>query len=257
MEHSIIEGEVSPTSIPKVSSRDGAVMANSRDVAEYFGKLHKNVIRDIENLLAKKPDLGRLNFEHTPYVDGQNGQTYKSFEMDRTGFTLLAMGFTGEKALDWKISYIAAFDAMESELRAKPRVMIDYTDPKVLLGVLSHLQEQVVEKDKMIAGMVVKVDAHDRIADTFGKFSRTAAAKMLGVPPNVLIRWLVTHGWTYERGRDVLGYQPKINAGYLTNKIETGMREDGTEWSRTSVYITPKGLTILAKAFAPALTEVD
>lgn len=71
------------------------MFATSRDVAEYFEKRHDNVLRDIDALVAE----GVLNFEETPYVNAQNGQTYRCFEMDRDGFTLLAMGFTGPKAV--------------------------------------------------------------------------------------------------------------------------------------------------------------
>ncbi|WP_286084191.1 Rha family transcriptional regulator [Agrobacterium sp. FDAARGOS_525] len=71
------------------------VVANSLDVAAYFGKRHDNVVRDIENLFEQ--DV--LNFEEAPYTNEQNGQTYRAFDMTRDGFTLLAMGFTGAKAL--------------------------------------------------------------------------------------------------------------------------------------------------------------
>ena len=49
---------------PVVFIQDGEVFANSRDVAAYFGKQHRNIIRDIEKLVAG----GVLNFEETPYI---------------------------------------------------------------------------------------------------------------------------------------------------------------------------------------------
>lgn len=97
---------------------NGQPTASSRDIAEHFGKEHKNVLRDIENLIGGLP-----NFEHTPmffkttYIHPQNGQAYPMYLMNRDGFTLLAMGFTGKEALEWKIKYINAFNAMEQELR--------------------------------------------------------------------------------------------------------------------------------------------
>ena len=66
-------------------------------VAERFGKEHKNVLRDIENLSCSE-EFRRLNFEHTPYVHPQNGQTYKMYVMTKDGFTFLVMGYTGETA---------------------------------------------------------------------------------------------------------------------------------------------------------------
>lgn len=70
---------------PIVFAKDGDVFANSREVAAYFGKRHDNVIRDIENLIKSEPKLGLLNFEDTPIIDPQNGQTYRSFDMDEGG----------------------------------------------------------------------------------------------------------------------------------------------------------------------------
>ena len=83
---------------PVVFIQDGEVFANSRDVAEYFEKRHDHLVRSIENLIAE----GVPNFGDIPYIVPQNGQTYKTYNMDRDGFTLLAMGFSGKKALQFK-----------------------------------------------------------------------------------------------------------------------------------------------------------
>ena len=60
-------------------------------MAAYFGKRHDHILRDIDALVTE----GVPNFGETPYVSEQNGQTYRSFDMTKDGFTLLAMGFTG------------------------------------------------------------------------------------------------------------------------------------------------------------------
>lgn len=101
---------------PIVFIKDGEVFANSRNVAAYFGKQHGHVIRDIEKLIAE----GVSNFGETPYLEPQNGQIYKTYNMTRDGFTLLAMGFTGRKALQFKLRYIEQFNAMEAELKRQP-----------------------------------------------------------------------------------------------------------------------------------------
>lgn len=106
-----------------VSLKDGKPVTTSRIVAESFGKEHRNVLRDIDNIIANPAyqERGLLNFEQTPYIDPQNGQTYRVYEMDRQGFEILAMGFTGEEALRWKFKYSDAFAAMETELK-KPSI---------------------------------------------------------------------------------------------------------------------------------------
>lgn len=101
---------------PTVTIVDGKPTTLSTDLACHFGKLHANVLRDIRNLLPQLPNGGVLNFEETPCTDPQNGQTYPAYRLTRDGFTLLAMGFTGKKALAFKLAYIDAFNRMEAEL---------------------------------------------------------------------------------------------------------------------------------------------
>lgn len=85
-----------------LSTQNGEPVASSRQIAESFGKEHRNVMRDIENLMT----AGVLKNEQTPmfykteYTHEQNGQTYPMSLMNRDGFTLLAMGFTGKAALN-------------------------------------------------------------------------------------------------------------------------------------------------------------
>ena len=97
-----------------VQTRNSKPVTTSLKIAEVFEKMHKNVIQDIETL-AIPEDFGRLNFQPTNYTDKQ-GKMKKAYEVTRNGFTLLAMGYTGEKAMKFKIAYINAFDAMENAL---------------------------------------------------------------------------------------------------------------------------------------------
>lgn len=104
---------------PVVEQIDGKVWTTSYDVARCFGKLHKNVIRDIESIVQKKPQLRGLNFELTFEIK-QIGNTKRRtpyYRIDKDGFTLLAMGFSGDKALDFKIDYIQAFNRMERTIQ--------------------------------------------------------------------------------------------------------------------------------------------
>lgn len=89
------------------------VVTTSLKVAEVFGKEHKNVLQSIENLVAENSAAKFFNL--ATYKN--RGKEYPMYEMDRDGFSLLVMGFTGEKALKWKIEYINAFNAMEAELK--------------------------------------------------------------------------------------------------------------------------------------------
>lgn len=253
-----LNSEMNAARMPIVRMKDGEARADSRDVAAFFDKRHDHVLRDIRALIAKEPRLGLSNFGETPFIEPSTGQTYHYFEMDRRGFTVLAMGFTGGRALEWKLRYIDAFELMEDELRRRPQAIINYSDPTVIIGVYKALESQIAAKDQKIAvqqtqivEMQPKVEAHDRIAESHGTFNRTVAAKMLGITPHTLIRWMRTNQWTYRRpgSADDIAYQDKISSGYLEHKIATGQRGDGTTWASTHVYVTPRGLAALAKHF--------
>lgn len=105
-------------SVPALEVVNGHPTTLSTQVAEYFGKRHDSVLRDIRNLIQKCENLNLHNFVEVDYKTSK-GQSYKAYRMDRKGFVLLAMGFTGEKALQFKIAYIDAFDRMEAIIQKK------------------------------------------------------------------------------------------------------------------------------------------
>jgi Rha family phage regulatory protein len=93
------------------------LVTSSRDIAEKFEKRHNNVIRDIEDIfLGQNSKLSSDYFIESSYKAG-TGKSYKEYLLTRDGFSLLAMGFTGAKALKWKLKYIEAFNKMEEELK--------------------------------------------------------------------------------------------------------------------------------------------
>ncbi|CAO3451101.1 Phage antirepressor protein [Azospirillum argentinense] len=103
---------------PVVFVDGGSVRTNSLDVSSYFRKDHKNVLRDVRKLIGRRPELNRLKFALVERPDAK-GELRPTYDMDRDGFTLLAMGFTGEEALDFKLQYIERFNEMEKALKEK------------------------------------------------------------------------------------------------------------------------------------------
>lgn len=100
-----------------LSAQNGEPVASSRQIAESFEKNHRDVLRAIDSLKEDVRNFAQMFFEtDTPDSYGRPQRTYL---MTRDGFTLLAMGFTGKAALEWKLKYIAAFNAMEKELATK------------------------------------------------------------------------------------------------------------------------------------------
>jgi Rha family phage regulatory protein len=84
-------------------------------VAEKFGKRHDDVLKAIRVLLAEMPPEGLRNFAEI-FVEDSYGRKQPAYEMSRDGFSLLAMGFTGKKALQWKLKFLEGFNLMEQAL---------------------------------------------------------------------------------------------------------------------------------------------
>ena len=101
--------------IADLTEIDGQPMTTSRKVAARFKKAHKTVLRSIKRIEAAQPEFSRLNFVPRDYVD-ERGKSQPEYLMTRDGFALLAMGFTGDAAMSWKIVYINAFNRMAEEI---------------------------------------------------------------------------------------------------------------------------------------------
>ncbi|WP_088815479.1 MULTISPECIES: Rha family transcriptional regulator [Listeria] len=99
-----------------VIMKNQEAVTSSLNVAEGFEKEHKHVLRDLDNLKGVVQNWTDL-FREDIYTHPQNKQQYRIVYMNRDGFTLLAMGFTGKKALQFKLKYIEAFNKMEQHIK--------------------------------------------------------------------------------------------------------------------------------------------
>ena len=123
---------------------EGQPLTNSVLVAEKFYRRHDNVYQAIGKLLITCPEkLGHL-FIESSYIDIQ-GKDRPMYIMNRDGFTLLAMGFTGKKALQFKLDYIEAFNKMEKAIKEVPILPspIDVTVLKQLVETTQVMAAQI------------------------------------------------------------------------------------------------------------------
>lgn len=155
-----------------VSVNHGQLVTDSRKVAAHFNKRHDHVIRDIGTLvggLPKNGDTQRM-FYKTSYINAQNGQTYPMYLMNRDGFSLLVMGFTGKAALEWKLKFLEAFNTMEKALREQQAV------PKITPN--PHYRTRMIKTAVKDIG-----DTADTIAQVFHVkkgIAMTASMQMVG-----------------------------------------------------------------------------
>lgn len=113
--------------VPRVFRRDTNLLCSSEDVGKHFGKRHYHLMRDIRDILAKIPPKdGDMSWFRESTILDSYGREQPSYDMTKDGFALLVMGWTGEKAMAFKIAYIAEFNRME---QGAHHLLEDQTEP--------------------------------------------------------------------------------------------------------------------------------
>ncbi|EAJ2991275.1 hypothetical protein CYA84_08725 [Campylobacter coli] len=115
------------------------VTTTSLDIAAVFNKRHDNIIAKIETF--PKDSFTDLNFKASKYIDS-TGRILPCYKITRDGFSLLVMGFTGEKAYKWKVEFIKVFNEMEKRLRNIEYEKHDKLAFRQSLGYKSQLAQQ-------------------------------------------------------------------------------------------------------------------
>lgn len=209
-------------------------VTTSKKIAEVFEKEHRNVLRDIDAL----KDV--LNFEQMFFETTEPdsyGRPQRVYQMNRDGFSLLAMGFTGQKALEWKIKYIEAFNYMEQQLNT-PEVQMAHG----LLAAKTLLEK----KDKLIKEMKPKADYFDALVDKKLNTTVRDTAKEFGIKESVLIKFLLDKGYTY-RQNDKRGKKGSLRPYAQYTESGKGLftlkdaQNNINGWAGQQMLITPKG----------------
>ena len=128
---------------------NGVVMTSSRRIAEVFGKEHKHVIRNIEENLKY---FTKPNFGLSEYTDN-SGKKNKMYLLDRDFTSFIIMGFTGEKAKEWKVKYINAFNMMENMLKNGTQLT---EEEKLKLQLFSKDSLEVVQAHNKLLELATK-----------------------------------------------------------------------------------------------------
>lgn len=124
-----------------VIMKNQQAVTTSLQVAENFDKNHQHVLRDLDALKEGVQNWTDLFCEDT-YVHPQNKQEYRMIYMNRDGFTLLAMGFTGNKALQFKLKYIEAFNQMEKAVKG----IYHISETALTNNIMDVIEEKLFQK---------------------------------------------------------------------------------------------------------------
>jgi Rha family phage regulatory protein len=201
---------------------DKQAVTTSLQVAESFGKEHKNVIRDIENLLESGGSkLSSQMFAISAYAN--RGKQYPMYYMNRDGFTLLAMGFTGSKALQFKLQYIDAFNQLEHQVR----LQVPQTLPEALRLAADLADERDQERsgrliaEQQVGELQPKADYYDKILANKSLITITAIAKNYGWSAHKMNQELHAFKVQYNQSGSWFLYSKYQNSGYThTEMIE-------------------------------------
>ncbi|EGV0044036.1 Rha family transcriptional regulator [Campylobacter coli] len=126
------------------------VTTTSLDIAAVFNKRHDNIIAKIETF--PKDSFTDLNFKASKYIDS-TGRILPCYKITRDAFSLLVMGFTGEKAYKWKVEFIKAFNEMEKRLRNIEYEKHDKLAFRQSLGYKSQLAQQKLKYENEIKAL--------------------------------------------------------------------------------------------------------
>lgn len=238
-----------------IKSSKGNPVTNSKVVAEKFGKNHKDVLKAIRSLDCSD-DFHKRNFAPMFYTSqiGNGAKRQDPFTvMTRDGFSFLAMGFTGEKAGQFKEQFINAFNSMESKLRTiTPTIPGSFAEA---LELAAHQAREIEAKDKLIAIQSPKAELADRLIDTETRVDIGQAAKLLKLPygRNTFFKELRDRGIFFKNRNEPK--QEYVERGYFQLfmvVIETNTHGD---LSKTKIVVPQKGLSWLAKIFCSDLNN--
>lgn len=231
-----------------------AMTMTSREIADLIEKQHSHIKVSAERL-AEKGVIGTLatrEFTH-------NGNVYTEYLLNKRDSLILV----AQNCPEFTAKLVDRWQELEAQATQPALNPANFSRMQLIEIAMQAEQERMVLETKVVqieaekatvqatlAIAAPKAEALDRIADADGAMNPTVAAKALQVQPKKLFDYLRTQHWIYRRpgGSGNVAYQDKIQSGYLTHKITTVQREDGTEKVVEQVLVTGKGLTKLSQA---------
>lgn len=229
--------------------RNEQAVTTSLNVADYFHKRHDHVLRDIEALKKDVPNFGEMFFESNR--EDSYGRLQRMFFMNRDGFSLLAMGFTGSEAMKWKVNYIRAFNAMEEELNSPEQIMAralrvaDETIKKLTVDV-ERMKPKEIFADAIVASTTTIY---------VGEFAKILKQNGIETGQNRFFKQLVEDHFLLKRNGqyEPTQYAMKLKLFEIDSKpVRIG---DETQIKRT-VKVTPQGQKYLINKYLGEREEI-
>lgn len=229
-----------------VVMRNQQAVTSSLKVADVFEKEHRHVLESIDRLKKDVPNFRQM------FVEGSEPDSYgrdrRVYYMNRDGFTLLAMGFTGKEALKFKLKYIKAFNAMETKIKKAHLSSYMIEDP--IKRAEKWIEEETVRQKQaqQIESMKPKAIFADSVAtsDTtilIGELAKIIRGNGYRIGQNRLFAWMRENGYLIARkGTDYnMPTQKAMELGLFKVKETTINHSNGSVTIAKTVKVTGKG----------------
>ena len=234
-----------------LSTQNGEPVASSRQIAESFGKEHKDVLEAIRTKTAENSALLEM-FHLTEYTTSQN-KKLPMYLMNRDGFSFLVMGFTGKKADEWKLKYIAAFNAMEKQLAQRPQL----SRAELMAQALIAAHDELEHKDRQIAELTPKGIFADAVNASkksilVGELAKLLCQNSVQIGQNRLFVWMREHGYLIrdpKRSDYNMPTQRAVEQGLFEIKETTVVHSDGHTSINKTHKVTGKGQIYFVNLF--------
>lgn len=248
-------------------------ITNSLLVAKKFGKEHKHVLDSIRDFIVSAEKSAQTEGQRvsrmfalaeyeTPLNNGTNAvKKSPMFIMNRDGFTLLAMGFTGTKALQFKMEFLGAFNKMESLLNSDDYILmrsqqilqkrVEEAEQKVkALEADNAAKEETIElQQKELAQAAPKVQYVDTVLQSVNTYATNLIAKEMGMSAETLNKRLKEKGIQYRQSGVWVLTSKYQNKGYTKTRTHTYTRSDGSQSTAMLTVWTEQGRAFLHSLF--------
>ena len=232
------------------------MITDSRNVSDVFNKQHRHVLESIRNLEKDVPNFRQMFFEST--MPDSYGREQKVYFMDRDGFTLLAMGFTGSEAMKWKLKYIEAFNSLEKAWNTPEQVMaraLKLADRTIeQLKSDNKVLEQKIEQDKP------KVIFSDAVSTSHtsilvGDLAKLSCQNGVQIGQKRLFEWLRNNGYLIKSGQSKnMPKQRYVEQGLFEIKESNVQNPDGSVRITKTTKVTGKGQVYFVNKFIGGIT---
>lgn len=233
------------------TNQQGNNITTSLIVAQVFGKEHAKVVRDIESLHCSDDFRSRQFWRH-PYTHPQNGQTYHYYEMTKDGFSFLVMGYTGQKAGEFKENFITEFNKREALLKSDDYILmrsqqiltkrVEAQEAQIKqLTVINEQQQAHIEANAPRVRFSQAVETSDR-SILIGELAKILRQNGIEIGERRLFKWLRENGYLCSQGeRYNQPTQRAMEMGLFELKKTTINKPDGTVLVSTTTKVTGKG----------------